>query len=42
MEIFRAEQLTKIFGIGNTSVTEGNDLSVSVAQGEFVAVVGSS
>ena len=42
MEILRTEHLTKIFGKGNTSVTAVNDLSLSVAQGEFVAVVGSS
>lgn len=42
MEILRAEHLTKIYGKGNTSVTAVNDLSLSVAQGEFVAVVGSS
>ena len=42
MEILRTEQLTKIYGKGNTSVTAVNDLSLSVAQGEFVAVVGSS
>lgn len=39
MEILRAEHLTKIYGKGNTSVTAVNDLSLSVAQGEFVAVV---
>ena len=42
MEILRAEHLTKIYGKGNTSVTAVNDLSLSVAQGEFVVVVGSS
>ena len=42
MEILRAEHLTKIYGKGNTSVAAVNDLSLSVAQGEFVAVVGSS
>lgn len=42
MEILRTEHLTKIYGKGNTSVTAVNDLSLSVAQGEFVAVVGSS
>lgn len=42
MEILRAEHLTKIYGKDNTSVTAVNDLSLSVAQGEFVAVVGSS
>ena len=42
MEILRAEHLTKSYGKGNTSVTAVNDLSLSVAQGEFVAVVGSS
>ena len=42
MEILRAEHLTKIYGKGNTSVTAVNDLSLSVAQGEFVAVVGSA
>ena len=42
MEILRAEHLTKIYGKGNTSVTAVKDLSISIGQGEFVAVVGSS
>ena len=40
MEILRTEHLTKIYGKGNTSVTAVNDLSLSVAQGEFVAANG--
>lgn len=42
MEILRTEHLTKIYGKGSNEVFAVNDVSFSVARGEFVAVVGSS
>ena len=42
MEILRTEHLTKIYGKGDNQVIAGNDVSFSVEQGEFVAIVGSS
>jgi putative ABC transport system ATP-binding protein len=42
MEILRTEHLTKIYGTKDNPVTALNDVYFSVAQGEFVAVVGSS
>ena len=42
MEILRTEHLTKKYGKGSNEVIAVNDVSLSVAQGEFVAIVGSS
>ncbi|MCI8693094.1 MAG: ABC transporter ATP-binding protein [Lachnospiraceae bacterium] len=42
MEILRTEHLCKRYGKGNNEVIAVNDVSISVAQGEFVAIVGSS
>lgn len=42
MEILRVENLTKIYGKGDTAVTALNNLSFSVDKGEFVAVIGPS
>lgn len=42
MDILRTENLTKIYGKGDNQVIAVNDVQISVAQGEFVAIVGSS
>ncbi len=42
MEILRTEHLTKKYGSGANEVVAVKDASLSVAQGEFVAIVGSS
>jgi putative ABC transport system ATP-binding protein len=42
MEILRVENLTKIYGKGDTAVTALNKVSFSVNKGEFVAVIGPS
>ncbi len=42
MEIVRTEHLTKVYGTKENPVTAVNDVYFSVAQGGFVAVVGSS
>ena len=42
MEILRTEHLTKIYGKGDNQVIAVNDVSFSVEQGEFVAIVGST
>ena len=42
MEILRTEHLCKKYGKGSNEVIAVNDANISVAQGEFVAVVGSS
>lgn len=42
MEILRVENLTKTYGTGENWVAAVNDMSFSVEQGEFVAIVGSS
>lgn len=42
MEILRTEQVTKIYGNSENQVYAVNDVSFSVEQGEFVAIVGSS
>lgn len=42
MEILRTEHLTKIYGKDNNEVIAVNDINLSVARGEFVAIVGSS
>lgn len=42
MEILRTEHLCKTYGEGDNQILAVNDVNISVAQGEFVAVVGSS
>lgn len=42
MEVLRTEHLTKKYGKGDNQVIAVNDVSFSVEQGEFVAIVGSS
>ncbi len=42
MEILRTEHLYKRYGRGNNEVVAVNDANLSVEQGEFVAIVGSS
>lgn len=42
MEIVRVENLSKIYGKGDTKVVALDDVSFSVEQGEFVAIVGAS
>lgn len=42
MEIVRTEHLSKVYGANENQVTAVNDVSISVAKGEFVAIVGSS
>ncbi len=42
MEIVRVENLSKIYGKGNTKVVALDNVSFSVEQGEFVAIVGAS
>lgn len=42
MEILRVEKLKKIYGQGNSAIVALDEVSLSVKQGEFVAIVGSS
>ncbi|MFD3158797.1 ABC transporter ATP-binding protein (plasmid) [Haloimpatiens sp. FM7330] len=42
MEILRTEDLTKIYGKGNTKVTALDNLSLSINKGEFVSIIGAS
>ena len=42
MEILRIQNLTKIYGSGDTEVRAVNNVSFSVQKGEFVAIVGPS
>lgn len=42
MEILKAEHLCKIYGEGENKVTALDDVSFSVNQGEFVAIIGAS
>lgn len=42
MEILRTEHLTKVYGEKENQVIAVNDVYLSVAKGEFVAIVGSS
>ena len=42
MEIVRTEQVTKVYGKDESQVIAVNEVSFSVEQGEFVAIVGSS
>lgn len=42
MEILRVENLSKIYGKGQTQVVALNNVSFTVNKGEFVAIVGAS
>ena len=42
MEILRVQNLTKKYGKKEAMVTAINDVSFSVEQGEFVAIIGAS
>lgn len=42
MEILRIEQLSKVYGKGETAVTALDDVSFTVNKGEFVAIIGPS
>lgn len=42
MEILRTENLTKVYGTGQTSVTALDHVSIRVEKGEFVAIIGKS
>ncbi len=42
MEIVKIENLTKIYGKGDTRVVALNNVSFSIKEGEFVAIVGAS
>lgn len=42
MEIIRAEHVSKIYGKGENQVKAVDDVSFSVEQGEFVAIIGTS
>ena len=42
MEILRIENLSKVYGKGETAVKALNDVSFSVNRGEFIAIVGPS
>ena len=42
MDILRIDHLTKTYGSGDTAVRALDDVSLSVAAGEFVAIIGSS
>ena len=42
MEILRVEDLTKIYGAGETQVTALDHISFSVEKGEFLSIIGPS
>lgn len=42
MEILRVENLSKVYGKGETEVHALNDISFSVPKGQFVAIIGAS
>ena len=42
MNVLKTENLTKIYGNGNTEVIALNNANISVEQGQFVAIIGTS
>ena len=42
MDILNAEHLTKVYGTGEQAVRALDNVSLSIAAGEFVAIIGSS
>ena len=42
MNILSIEHLTRVYGTGDTAVTALNDVSFTVEDGEFIAIIGSS
>lgn len=42
MEILKVEHLTKVYGEGETATRALDDVSFSVEEGEFIAIIGSS
>ena len=42
MEILKVENLTKVYGKGNSKVVALDNVSFSVSKGEFIAIVGAS
>lgn len=42
MEILKVENLSKIYGKGETSVKAIDNISFTVEEGEFVAIIGPS
>ena len=42
MSILQIENLSKVYGTGDTSVKALDDVSFSVKKGEFVAIIGPS
>ena len=42
MKILKVENLSKVYGKGETSVHALNDVSFEVEEGEFVAIIGAS
>lgn len=42
MEILKVENLSKIYGKGETTVKAIDNISFSVEEGEFVAIIGPS
>lgn len=42
MEILKVENLSKVYGKGETKVTAIDNISFSVEEGEFVAIIGPS
>ncbi len=42
MKILKVENLSKVYGKGETAVHALNDVSFEVEEGEFVAIIGAS
>ena len=40
MEILKVEHLTKVYGEGETATRALDDVSFSVEEGEFIAIIG--